>query len=70
MDLIKTVLMSALVVTGAYVMGKQREKYLNTLKEKKDGEKVVEAAKRAANLSDEDCAALNRMYDEWQKRKL
>lgn len=69
MDLIKTVLMSALVIAGAYVIGKQREKYLNTLKEKEDGEEVVKAAKRAANLSDEDCDALNRMYDEWQKRK-
>ena len=69
MDLIKTMLISALVVAGAYAMGKQREKYLNTLKEKKDGEDVVKAAKRAANLSDDDCAALNRMYDEWQKRK-
>ena len=65
MDLIKSLFLSAAVLTGAYLLGRHREKYLNIKKEKDQTDDILEAAKKAANLSDADCDALHRMYDKF-----
>lgn len=63
MDLIKSAIISALALTGAYLFGRQREKYLNKVKEGNHTDEILKAAKKAANLTDDDCDALHRMYD-------
>lgn len=68
MELIKTLVIAGMAAAGAYLFGRQRQKLDQAVKENKDVEAVVEAQKCAANLSDADCDALQRMYDKFKSK--
>lgn len=65
--MIKDILLTAGLVAAGYLLGKSKSKEEKANEEKAYDDAVAEAQKHAANLTDDDCDALRRMFDKFKR---
>lgn len=60
--------MAGLLTAAGYLLGRSMKKTEELEDKEDDTEKILRAQRNAANLTDDDCDALRRMFDNFNKK--
>lgn len=67
MNLAKEIVISLFLVGAGYLLGRKGKQVEDLENDKESIDEIFKAQKKALNLTDADCDALQRMYDKWKR---